>query len=152
MASRVIRAAFTVERRLHGLQGLTAAAGQFRQRFGPCGIDPLGLLGQGLVVGQLLRRQPAALAPGDEPPQAALRSSWLTGPSGLDQRRFVRPRTTVGRLPGGEAALKLALLGRRKLLDRFEQLLHAPRTGPWQGCHRQFLLPPPIVTRRVARI
>jgi hypothetical protein len=48
IASRAIRPAFRIERRLHGL---APAAGQFGQRFGPCGVDPLGLPGQGLVVG-----------------------------------------------------------------------------------------------------
>jgi hypothetical protein len=28
-------------------------------------------------------------------------------------------------VPSGQAALELALLGRRKMIDRFQQLLHA---------------------------
>jgi hypothetical protein len=39
---------------------------------------------------------------------------------GLDQHCFVRLRTAVGRLPGGETALKFALFRGGKLLDRFE--------------------------------
>ena len=129
------------------------AAGQLRQRFGPCGVDPLRLLGQRLVLGQLFRGQLAAFAPGDEPPQAALRHRRQTGPGCFGQRTFVRPWAAVGRLPRGEAALELALLGRRQVLDRIEQLFHAPRTGPRYGHHRPFLLPPArIVTRRVSRI
>lgn len=51
IALRAMRAALAGEFRLHLLHGSALALGQCHQRFGPCGIDPLGLLSQGLVVG-----------------------------------------------------------------------------------------------------
>src|SRR5439155_1275143 len=96
---------------------------------GPGGINPLRLLGQRLVIGQLGGRQLAALALRDEPAQTAFRRRRQPRPGGAHQRRFLRPRTAVWRLPAGEATLKLALLGRRKALDRVEQLLDTRRTG-----------------------
>ena len=44
------------------------SASQFRQCFGAFGVDPLGLLSEMLIISQLLRRQLAALAPGDQSP------------------------------------------------------------------------------------
>lgn len=56
-----------------------SAAGQFGQRLSPRGVESLGLLGEGLVIDQLFRRQLAALTAGDEASQAPFSGRRQTG-------------------------------------------------------------------------
>src|SRR5580692_8777074 len=98
MGSRAIAAALAVAL---GLYGLTAAASQFGQRFSPCGVKPLGLLGQVLISGQLCRRQLAALAARDEPAEAAFVRRRQTHAGGAKQCCFVGLLDSVLGLAGG---------------------------------------------------